>query len=156
MPEIIKAYRQEVPALRFIGKRYGDADRVDGGFGKQWGEWFENGCDALKMSCDFAPLGRVYADAEATIGLMRWKDGAPFQYWIGMFCPAGAPVPEGFGSIDFEAAVLGVCWLRGKEDTLYGNEHLCARRLEEEGYTIADDGNGAWWFFERYGEPRLP
>ncbi len=32
--KIIKVYRQEVPALRFIGKKYGDEDRVDEMFGK--------------------------------------------------------------------------------------------------------------------------
>jgi hypothetical protein len=35
--EIIKTYKQEVPALRFIGKKYGDKDRIDGTFGKYWG-----------------------------------------------------------------------------------------------------------------------
>lgn len=37
MSEIIKVYRQSVPTLRFIGKKYGDSDRVNGTFGKQWG-----------------------------------------------------------------------------------------------------------------------
>jgi hypothetical protein len=42
MSEIIKTYKQHVPALRFIGKKYGDQDRVNGGFGVKWGEWFSN------------------------------------------------------------------------------------------------------------------
>ena len=33
MVEIIKTYRQSVGAMRFIGKKYGDGDRVDGNFG---------------------------------------------------------------------------------------------------------------------------
>jgi hypothetical protein len=37
MAEVIRTYRQSVPAMRFIGKKYYDEDRVDGGFGKQWG-----------------------------------------------------------------------------------------------------------------------
>lgn len=41
--EIVKTYRQSIPATRFIGKKYGDEDRVNGGFGQQWGEWFQNG-----------------------------------------------------------------------------------------------------------------
>lgn len=41
--EIVKTYRQSIPAVRFIGKKYGDGDRVNGGFGQQWGEWFQNG-----------------------------------------------------------------------------------------------------------------
>lgn len=43
MVEIINVYRQSIPAMRFIGKKYGDSDRVDGGFGAKWGEWFGNG-----------------------------------------------------------------------------------------------------------------
>ena len=39
MFSIVKTYRQSIPAMRFIGKKYGDEDRVDGGFGKQWGVW---------------------------------------------------------------------------------------------------------------------
>ncbi len=36
MPEIIKVQKEHQPALRFIGKRYSDADRMDGGFGNKW------------------------------------------------------------------------------------------------------------------------
>jgi len=34
--EIVKVYKQDVPALRFIGKKYGDIDRVNLMFHKQW------------------------------------------------------------------------------------------------------------------------
>jgi len=43
MPQIIKTYRQSVPAMRFIGKKYGFEDRVDGHFGALWQQWFANG-----------------------------------------------------------------------------------------------------------------
>lgn len=33
MYEIVKTYKQAIPAMRFIGMKYGDADRVNGGFG---------------------------------------------------------------------------------------------------------------------------
>jgi hypothetical protein len=42
MPEIIKTYKQEIPARRFIGKKYNDNDRVNGTFGKHWTDWFQN------------------------------------------------------------------------------------------------------------------
>ncbi len=42
MYEIIKVYDQPIPAVRFIGIKYGDEDRVGGSFGKHWGDWFEN------------------------------------------------------------------------------------------------------------------
>jgi hypothetical protein len=41
--EIIKVYKQNVPALRFIGKKYGENDCIYGMFGKYWEDWFKNG-----------------------------------------------------------------------------------------------------------------
>lgn len=152
MVEFVKVYRQEVPAQRFIGKKYGDADRVEGSFGPKWGEFFEKGW--------MAPLeARIpkdaFDDADAYIGLMRWKDGDPFEYWIGMFAPAGTDVPEGYAFLDFDAPALGVVWVQGPEESLYMQEEKCAGLLEQAGYQVTDDGKGAWWFFERYGCPRF-
>lgn len=152
MAEVIKVYEQPVPALRFIGKRYGDEDRENGGFGKQWGNWFSHGWFEELQKNAGCP---EYEDGDAYIGLMRWKEGEPFSYWIGCFFPENAPVPEGFGSVDFPAALLGVAWLYGKEETLYGKESLCARHCEDEGYRIVPDAEGAFWFFERYACPRF-
>ena len=154
MPEIVKTYRQHIPPLRFVGLRYGDGDRVDGGFGAQWGEWFANGrFEVLEKTC--GSLKNVYEDGDAYIGLMRWKDGEPFEYWVGIFFPENAPVPEGYASVDFPASDLGVCWLRGKEGEVYCQEEACANRLQQEGMTVVPDERGAFWFFERYGCPRF-
>ena len=153
MAEVVKTYRQAVPAMRFIGKKYGEEDRVDGGFGKQWGEWFSSGW--------FDPLQSrfrqksVYEDDDATIGLMRWKEGEPFEYWIGVFCPEETAVPEGYVYVDFPEAELGVAWVYGKEGEVYGQEHKCAERCEKQGYKIIRDEIGALWFFERYVCPRF-
>ncbi|NLJ96598.1 MAG: hypothetical protein GX321_05545 [Clostridiales bacterium] len=153
MAEVIKTYKQSVPAMRFIGKKYCDEDRVDGGFGKQWGEWFSNGWfDQLEKSFN---LKELYEDGDAYIGLMRWKEKEPFEYWIGVFCPENAVVPEGFEYVDFDEADLGVVWLYGKEHEVYGQEHKCAKACENEGYNIIPDENGAYWFFERYACPRF-
>ena len=72
--EIVKTYRQSIPATRFIGKKYGDEDRVNGGFGQQWGEWFQNGWfDVLEEAAGGAEaLRALYEDGGATVGLMRW------------------------------------------------------------------------------------
>ena len=40
MTEIVKAFRERVPAARLIGKRYSMAEE---GAASHWGEWFENG-----------------------------------------------------------------------------------------------------------------
>lgn len=155
--EIVKTYRQSIPATRFIGKKYGDEDRVNGGFGQQWGEWFQNGWfDVLEEAAGGAEaLRALYEDGGATVGLMRWKEGEPFQYWIGMFLPAGTPAPDGYGFVDFPAADLGICWFHGRENEIYGKEHLCAAPLQEMGMEIVTDEQGAWWFFERYACPRF-
>ncbi len=86
---------------------------------------------------------------------MRWKEGEPFAYWIGMFTPENTPVPEGFGHVDFPAGELGVCWVQGKEDRVFCQEDKCADRLKDEGFEVAADGEGAYWFFERYQCPRF-
>jgi hypothetical protein len=153
--EIIKTYKQEVPALRFIGKKYGDKDRVDGMFGKYWDEWHQNGWfDVIKKQFD-GDLKTLYDDGDACIGLMRWKEGDLFEYWIGYFMPLGTNVPEGFISHDFPKATLSVCWVSGQGGEVYMQESKCAEKLGAEGYKVITDGNGAYWFFERYVEPRF-
>lgn len=153
MAEIIKTYRQSVPAMRFIGKKYEDKDRVNGGFAKQWEEWFSNGWfEVLEKSCN--PKS-AYEDGDAYVGLMRWKEGEPFEYWIGMFCPNNTQVPDGYSFLDFNESDLGVVWLYGKEYELYGQEHKCADSCLKEGYKIIPDSQGAYWFFERYVCPRF-
>ena len=156
-PKVVKTYRQSVPATRFIGKKYGDEDRVNGGFGTQWGEWFANGWNTLlEESCPKAD----FEDASAYIGLMRWKGEKgeegfePFQYWVGMFFAEGAEVPEGFDFVDFPASELGVGWLYGKDSYIYAKEHLAFGACEKQGIRCIPDAQDATWFFERYAAPR--
>ncbi len=155
MREITKVYVQTIPASRFAGVKYGDEDRVNGGFGEKWGDWFANDRFSKVEVLLTEEFNSTYEDAGAYVGLMRWKDGEPFQYWIGMFLPAGVSVPEGYGYVDMPEAKLGVCWLHGPEGELYCHEDQCADRLSREGHEILQDGEGAWWFFERYGCPRF-
>lgn len=151
MADITKIYTQEVPAFRFIGKKYGDEDRVNGGFGAQWGQAFETGLFAtLEQLAD----EKLFEDAGAYIGLMRCKDNEPFVYAIGMFCPANTPVPEGMDSYDFPASRLGIGWIYGSEGEIYGRESEVAMKLGEAGHSIKNDEQDACWFFERYACPR--
>ena len=150
MVEIIKAYRQSLGAMRFIGKKYGNEDRVDGMFGAKWGEWFQNGWfDVIEKQIE-CPLNETYEDGDAYIGLMRDGHGGPFEYWIGCFMPYGTVAPDGFEYIDFTESNLGVCWLYGKEADVYLKEGECAQRLMDEGFKLIGD-----WCFERYGCPRF-
>ncbi|WP_040952571.1 hypothetical protein [Gorillibacterium massiliense] len=155
MTEITRDYVQLMPSSRFIGMKYGDEDRVNGGFGEQWGSWFAaDRFKPLEALVDDEFRG-AYEDADAYVGLMRWKENEPFEYWIGMFLPQDAVVPDGYGFIDKPEDKLGVCWLRGTEPDIYGKEHLCAERLGKAGYEISQAADGAWWFFERYVCPRF-
>ena len=140
IPTIVKTYKQATPAMRFIGKKYGDEDRVNGLFGVKWGEWFENGWfDVLdKLG---SPEGMDNA-----IGLCGHENGV-FKYWIGKFTTAGSPVPEGFDYIDYEPGHVGICCIKGPEDGIYCNEPMCCDRLKAEGFNVLDKD---FYCFERY------
>lgn len=152
MPEIIKAYRQSLGAMRFIGKRYTNSDRGPNGmFGVKWAEWHENGWFGFLHQLIPGSFKVSYREGDAPIGLMREKghDFDTFEYWIGYFMPENTTVPEGFQYVDFPKSDLGVCWIYGKENEVFGLEAECLGRLEKEGFEIVTD-----WCFERYALPR--
>jgi len=131
MLKITRTYKEAVEPMRFIGKMYGDEDRVDGFFGAKWGEWFENGWfDQLEKLGTLDNWGHY-------IGIMGHEDGI-FKYWIGMFMPVDTDVPDGFNHMDYPTCHLGICRLKGKKDGIYGNEPMCCDRLQQEGYEMLD------------------
>lgn len=150
MSEIIKTYRQNIGAMRFIGKKYGDADRVNGNFGAKWGEWHANGWFETIEKQINNHLKETYEDGDSYIGLMRGGDNMSFEYWIGIFMPEGTSVPEGFEYIDFPAGNLGVCWVYGKENEVFMLEVKCYEKLKAERFSIITE-----WCFERYNCPRF-
>lgn len=148
MTEIIKVFRDPVPAMRFIGKKYADY----GG----WGEWFMNGWfDAVEgaMGGPDAILA-VWENGGGYCGLERRGD-VPFEYWIGMFTPAGTPVPEGFACVDFPAGTLGTAWICGPEGEVHGAIPACAAKLAEAGMEPLRDADGGVWSFENGLCPRF-
>jgi len=152
MAEIIKVYRQSVDAMKFIGKRYTNNDRVDGHFGAKWGEWHSNGWFDIIEALTSDDFKASYEDCDAQIGLMREKGGDfdTFEYWVGSFVQADANVPEGYEFVDFPKCDLGVCWICGKEDEVFMREGECGERLKKEGFDIINE-----WCFERYVCPRF-
>ncbi len=154
MIQIINVYRQKLPRLRFIGKRYADSDRVDGSFGHLWEQWFKEAYFAA-LEANSKPAS-CFDDANAPLGLMRFREkDHDFQYWIGLFRAADSPVPDGFESADFDASDVGIAWIQGPENELYKNEMQAFQRMTEEGYKIQADAEGATWFFERYSDERF-
>lgn len=140
MAEIIKTYKESVPEMRFIGKKYPD-------FGGWWGQWFANGWfDRIEqaMGGTEAILG-IWQNGGGYIGLERRSINSPFEYWIGMFTPQDTPVPEGFDYIDFPAVSLGICWIYGKENEVHDTSR-CKAALIEKGYEMWTDEGGVWSF----------
>jgi predicted transcriptional regulator YdeE len=159
MVEIIKVYKQTVGALRFIGKKYDNANRTNGTFGikSKWNEWFENGWfENIKKQTNSSSENN-----NAYIGLLHNEPEKPFKYWIGIFAPEGTEVPNGFDYVDFPKSDLGICRVRGKADDVYMNEGIsiieqCNAKLKEKRMNHVHDKFNACWAFERYDYPHFP
>ncbi len=148
MAEIIKIYRERVPAMRFIGKKYPN-------FGGWWGDWFANGWfEKIEVAMGgIDNICRIWEGGGGYVGLERNADNAPFEYWIGMFAPGGTLVPYGFSSVDFPAGSLGTCWIYGKENEVHDTRECCPALLRE-GFRLWQDKNGGVWSFENCCCPR--
>ena len=148
--EFRNVYRESLPALRLIGKRYTDADRGPlGGFGMTWIEWFDR-----KYDQPLLPLGLLPQAQDVHIGCMKLLDGG-LEYWTGMFFPEGTPCPDGYQYADIPAGDIGVCWLYGssRNGELYGEHvhHQCVKELSQRGWGIAKNS----WFFECFHKQRF-
>ncbi len=150
--EIKKVYKEQMPPLSLIGKRYTDADRDDTGtFARYWQQCFAENWPAALQAC--APLQNA---EQGLVGAMRMTgEAGGFEYWIGLFCAPEAEAPEGFERVTIPAGEVGVCWLYGSDKTgeLYGPEasDLSMAALAENGWKFDENG----WFFERYNCPRF-
>lgn len=150
--KIIKTYREEIPGVVLIGRRYTEADRQGGSFGQKWGACFGDGT--------FETLEKLGGQEPGTAcdgSYFGWmKCCTDLEYWIGMLFPSGTEVPEGFASMAIPAGAYGICWLYGKEDTgeLYGMDaHTrAANAIEQSGLKTKD---GILFSFERYNCPRF-
>ncbi len=148
MSEIIKTFRENVPAMRFIGKKYPD-------FGGWWGEWFSNGWfDLIESTMGGTDaILKIWENGGGYIGLEKRHNGEMKEYWLGMFTPADTPVPEGFECIDFPSMGLGTCWIYGKENEVHDTSGS-RPALEKDGVKLWQDGEGCVWSFENCLCPR--
>ena len=156
MAEIIKAYAQLIPAMRFIGKNYGDSKDTD--WGANWGDAF-----------DFDVFGKVerasggenkshllYEDNDAYLGLYyRNTETGAYDAWVGMFAPMGTEVDDGLDYIDFSKQNLGVCWIYGKENEVHSLIPQCSAKIVAAGMKIKSDEYGYIGHFERDQCPRF-
>lgn len=153
--QIVNCYKQKFPKTKFVGIKYGDQDRVNGTFGLHWGQWFETGKFEVLEKLLTPEFKKKYLDSSAYVGLERYKEGEPYEYWIGMFLPENCIVPDGYNSVNFDFSSVGICWIKGKEENVYCHEGDCYVELTENGMQVLEDNSGACWFFERYGCPRF-
>jgi predicted transcriptional regulator YdeE len=154
MAEIIKTYKETLPALRLIGKRYGTSDFVNGSFGAKWGEFFEKGWfDELEK------LGMAKDIENGYLGFMRCNNNQEeFEYWIGMFFAPGMEAPAGYEYLDLEGGDVGVCWIKGSQDdgSIYGMHDKCEEALKNNGMgNFMYDEKKYLYHFERYNCPRF-
>ena len=149
MPEIIRTFREKVPKMRFICKKYPD-------FGPWWGEWFAGGWFDIIENAMGGPdkIRALWENGGAYVGLERHAEGRPFEYRIGMFAPAGSEVPKGFEYKDFPAGHLGTCWIYGKEDEVHDTSGFFPA-LEKAGIRPQKDEEGVIWTFENCLCPRF-
>ena len=149
MAEIMKAYKEKVPGMRFIGKKYNE-------FG-HWGDWSATGrFDTIENAMGgVGSIRNMWEDGGGYVGLERHKENDPFAYWIGMFTPPDIRVPDEFLFIDFPETYFGVCWIYGKESDTHRLTAYCAQALKHEGIEIMSDENGAVWSFENCTCPRF-
>lgn len=140
--KITKVTREDFPALRFIGRKYGANDN----FGAKWGEWWSNDLFTL-----LDKLGGHSVNGDAYIGAKRIVDGM-LEYWIGMFFAPGTEVPEGYEFVDMDAINYAVFWVYGRENEVatFDAHNLCLSELSKHGMVRREDD----WCFERYNCPR--
>lgn len=152
---ITNLYVKQMPAIRFIGKRYTMADLdANGLLMDRWNDWSQNGW--------FDMLNRLpglpgYEGVPNT----GYYHGTETNFWIGMIFPESTPVPEGFDVVDLPAGNLAVCWLHGYREsgelfTPFARS-LCLAKLQEAGYAMKldFDGEPCKWTFESYNNQRF-
>lgn len=150
--EIVKVYKESMPPVKLIGKRYTNHDRdEDGTFASYWQQCFQEGWPAL-----LEQGRRIPGVSDDLIGAMRIVgDEGDLEYWIGALLAPDAEPPAGFEAADIPAGELGVCWLYGNEKggELYGMEasELTMAAIAEKGWSFSETA----WFFERYNCPRF-
>ena len=150
--KIVKVYKENMPHVKLVGKRYTNKDRDESGtFACYWQQCFsENWPELLWQDKNSVKVN------DALVGAMRmFGENGEFEYWIGALLAHDAKILDGFESVDITSGELGVCWLYGndKSGELYSMEasDMAMAALIEQGWKINEQG----WFFERYNCPRF-
>jgi len=157
LPRITNAYKEVMPAMRFIGIMYTNDDIGENGtFGHIWREWDKLGhwCKLSNLLTDEGSEYFKYIGSTICLMTNGGNEENPFQYWLGRFFPPNTTVPEGFKYIDFKEKPLGVAWVYGKMPDVFFQANQALNTLIEVGVNPTADSGGVWWWFERYVEGR--
>jgi hypothetical protein len=147
---IKKVYKQQLPILRFIGKKYIKTSETENVLrlldNWQINGWFD---DIEKQS--ITDYKKYFKGGDAYINLVRNKEGSLSGHWMGMFVPKETEIPQGYEAIDFPKMNIGVCCVYGKRDDIVNYETECRNKLTEEGFALEN----AQWYFRRFNWHRF-
>ena len=154
--EIVKVYREEMPVMRFIGKKYTSEDFKVINIGDKWEEWFGNNWfEVIKNQNDPDLNKPIFDKVGDTVALWYFtKDSDGSEYWIGAFMPENTPIPNEFDYMDFPASTLGICWVYGTIPHIFGANDMVLKSLKEANFEIIPDEKGRFWTLESYHCPR--
>jgi len=149
--KIVRTFKQDIPALRFIGKRYSSKHENSEEVFDEILESMDNWCynhtfDAIEKQSD-TDLGKLYESGDSFVGLIRKKEGAVFEYWLGIFMPRETDVPAEYEMIDFPESELGICRVYGKRNAIIHYDADCRKKLAEEGIECQENEK---WFYQRF------
>jgi len=149
--KIVKTYKQEIPALRFIGKKYPVEnknsievfDKILGNMDNwHWNHMF----NVIEKQYN-TDLRTLYEGSDSFVSLMRKNEGVVSEYWLGIFMPRGTDVPAGYEVIDFPESKLGICRVYGKRNSIIHYDTYCRKKLAEDGIEYQENEK---WFFQRF------
>lgn len=153
---IISTYKQKLPALRFIGKKFSEPlndslyARILSSLDKCRLQFM---FDAIEKQTD-KDIKTLYEGSDSYISLIRKKDNRKYEYCLGMFMPEGTGVPDGYEAIDFPKSTLGVCLVYGKRNSIINYDAACREELLNEGIFKSGE-TGSQWFFQRFNWRRF-
>jgi len=141
---IKKIYKQKLPALRFIGKKFIKPPEPKTVFDLLDNWQVEDLFADIEKQSDI-DYKTFFEGADAYISLVREKDGesSPLEHWMGMFVPENTNVPDGYEALDFPQMTIGVCCVYGKKDEVINYKAESRNKLIEEGFALK---NGRWFF----------
>jgi len=151
---IKKTFKQELPALRFIGKKYIGEPKPEKIYDLLVNWQVKNKFDEIEKQTavdykTFIEYGNAY------ISLVKRNEDGLLEHWMGMFVPEKTNIPQGFSAIDFPKLTIGVCSVYGKRSEVINYEAESRNKLLEEGFKIDNSNLNNQFYFRRFNWHRF-